>query len=90
LSSTARSFDAETNYRKFEIELFGKTGGTDSLRAAQLGNNVTEAFRSLMNVIRQNIQIRLNKFGKEDVQSRLKEIENENRMLEQQIQQIRN
>jgi Ser-tRNA(Ala) deacylase AlaX len=89
LSETANSFDAEVEYRKFEVKLFGESGGTDSLRAAHLETDVTEAFRNLMNVIRQNIQVRLNKLSKEDVQSRLKEVENKNRMLEQQIKQVR-
>lgn len=86
----ARLFDTEANYRNFEIALFGKSGGVDSLRASQLGSEVTEMFRMLMNVIRANIQRRLNEFNKERLDSQVKQIENDNRMRNQQIQQVIN
>lgn len=60
------------------------------MRASQLGSEVTEMFRMLMNVIRANIQRRLNEFNKERLDSQVKQIENDNRMRNQQIQQVIN
>ena len=58
------------------------------MRAAQLDSEVTEMFRNLINVIRNNIQQRLNEIGKERLDSQLKQITNDNRMRQQQIQQV--
>lgn len=88
LSQPAREFDAEDSYRKFKTALFGGSEATDSLRAAQLGNEATDMFRMLMNVIRNKIQERLNDINQQRLDTQLRQLENDNRMSQQQLQQV--
>jgi len=83
----AQSFNAEPQYRNFECALFGKSASVDSLRASHLDSEITEMFRALMNGIRSNIQRRLEEIKQERLDGKLKKLENDNRMRQQQVQQ---
>jgi hypothetical protein len=68
--------------------LFGKSGGADALRAVQLGGQVSDAFRILINAIRDSVQHRINEISQLRLDSQLKKLQNENRMSEQTLQQV--
>ncbi|KAI6189634.1 hypothetical protein M3Y97_00029900 [Aphelenchoides bicaudatus] len=87
LSQHARVFDAEKEYRNFECALFGKSGGADALRAVQLGGQVSDAFRALINKIRDNVQYRIDEISKQRLENQLKKLKNDNDTHRQKLQQ---
>lgn len=68
--------------------MFGNSSSADSLRAAHLNSRASDDFRNLIGAIRKEIQKQLTEMTSLRLESKLQQLQNQNRMHKQKLQQV--